>query len=177
MLALCRKECHQRMKDGWGDEKMKKIIIACAILAVCFGLTGMVQAMQPAVSGEPFIAISVTPDKIDLGMISPTGFKNVPAKLEAHVIANCPHQVKATFEPFRRKDSGVTIRPEHTAVEINGINVPVAGSGVPIVSSVNPTPPGGVDVPVDIKFSARGLLLYPAGPYRGCIVLTIMTKP
>jgi hypothetical protein len=166
----------------WGDKKMKKIIIACAILVACFGLTGMVQAMRPAVPpginfDEPFISISVKPDKINLGMVSPVSFKNVPAKLEAHVIANCPHQVKATFEPFRREDSGVTIRPEHTAVEINGINVPVAGSGVPIVSSVNPTPPGGVDVPVNVKFSARGLLLYPAGPYRGCIVLTIMTKP
>ena len=144
---------------------MKKVIIACAILAACFGLTGMVQAARPqVVFVEPFVGISVTPDKINLGTVSPAGFKNVPAKLEAHVIANCPHQVKA-------------IRPEHTAVEINGINVPVAGSGVPIVSSVNPTPPGGVDVPVNIKFSARGLLLYPAGPYRGCIVLTIMTKP
>lgn len=165
-----------------GDKRMKKVIIACAIVVTCFGLTGMVQAVRPAVlppavSDEPFVGISIKPDSINLGTVSPAGFKNVPAKLEAHVMANCPHQVKATFEPFRREDSGVTIRPEHTAVEINGINVPVAGSGVSIISSVKPTPLGGVDVPVDIKFSARGLLLYPAGPYKGSLVLTIMTKP
>ncbi|OHB61039.1 MAG: hypothetical protein A2167_04410 [Planctomycetes bacterium RBG_13_46_10] len=164
-----------------GNKKMKKIVVISVMAAACLEMAGMVKSVQPVLppklSLEPFVSLSFTPDKIDLGNVSPVGFKNMPVKLQAHILANCPHQVKASFEPFKNKNSNVSIRPEHTSVEINGRDIPMTGSGVSILSSARPTPPEGVKVPVDIKFSARGLLLYPAGPYKGSIVLTITTRP
>jgi len=158
---------------------MKKV---CVIAMVCFGITGIVQAVRPAlppkmVSAVPFVGISITPDNLDLGMVSPFGYNNLPAKLEARIVANCPHKVEASFVPFKGSKYNVTINPKHTAVEINGVKIRVAGSGVTIISSARPTPPEGVGVPVDIKFMTRGLMLYPAGQYKGSLVLTIMTKP
>jgi hypothetical protein len=166
-------------KYGWGDNKMKKVFV---IAMVCFGLTGIGQAVRPAlppkmVSDEPFVGISVTPDNINLGIVSPMGFNSLPAKLEAHIVANCPHKVEASFVPFKGSDYNVTINPKHTSVEINGVKIRENGSGVPIVSSANPTPPEGIGVPFDIKFTTKGLMLYPAGQYKGNLVLTIMTRP
>jgi hypothetical protein len=152
------------------------------MVAACFSLTGIVQAVRPVappkmVSVEPYVGISVTPDHLNLGIVPPIGFKDLLAKLKAHVVANCPHQVEASFEPFKGEEYNATIRPEHTVIEINGVEIPVDSSGVSIISSVNPTPPEGVDVSVDIKFSVRDLVLYPAGKYKGAIILTVMTKP
>jgi hypothetical protein len=159
---------------------MKKVTMICVTAIVCFSISGMVQAVHPAmppnVSAEPFVGISFTPDSLDLGTVSPVGFKNLPAKLQARIVANCSHQVEASFEPFKSKNHNATISPKHTTVEVNGVEIPVAGSGVAIFRSAKPTPPGGVEVPVDIKFSARSLILYPAGQYKGSLVFTIMAK-
>jgi hypothetical protein len=160
---------------------MKKVIVISVMAAACFGMAGMVHSVQSLppkiVTIEPYVSLSFTPDKIDLGIVSPAGFKNMPVKLEAHIVANCPHQVRASFEPFKSRDTNISISPDQTTVEINGKNIPTTSSGVPILTSARPTPPEGVEVPVDIKFSARGLLLYPAGPYKGSVVLTITTRP
>ncbi len=161
---------------------MKKLIMISALMALCFGLTGIVQAVRPSeppkiISDKPYVGISFTPESIDLGTVSPTGFKDIPAKLEARIIANCPHQIKASFKPFKSVGSDISIKPEDTSVEINGVKIPVDSSSVSIIGSARPTPPEGIGVPFDIKFGARALLLYPAGPYKGSLVLTIMTKP
>ncbi len=159
---------------------MKTVTMICVMATVCFSMTGIVQAVHPAmppmVSVEPFVGISFTPDSLDLGTVSPVGFKNLPTKLQARIVANCSHQVEASFMPFKGKGHNATISPKHTTVEINGVEIPVAGSGVPIFRSMKPTPPEGVEVPVDIKFSARSLILYPAGQYQGSLVFTIMAK-
>jgi len=161
---------------------MKKVVTICVMTVMCFGLTGVAQAVRPVVPptmvpAKPFVGILVTPDRLYLGTVPPMGFGSLPAKLEAHIVANCPHQVKASFRPFKRERGRISIRPEHTKVVINGVNVPVAGSEVPIITSTEATPPGGVNVAVDIEFSVAGKLLYPAGPYKGNLVLTITTAP
>ena len=84
---------------------MKKVFV---VVMVCFGLTSIVQAVRPAlppkmVSNEPFVGISITPDNINLGTVSPMGFNNLPAKLEAHIVANCPHKVEASFVHSRAR--------------------------------------------------------------------------
>jgi len=159
---------------------MKTVTMICVMAMVCFSISGIAQAVRPAlpprVSVEPFVGISFTPDSLDLGTVSPVGFKNLSAKLQARIVANCSHQVEVSFMPFKSKGHDATISPKHTTVEINGVEIPVAGSGVAIFRSAKPTPPGGVEVPVDIKFSARSLILYPAGQYKGSLVFTVMTK-
>jgi len=167
------------LENIWGDKTMKKVVMICVMAAVWFGLATSAQAVRPVtppmvVSAKPFVSISVKPDKLDLGTITPGTLGSLLAKLEAHTIANCPHQVKASFEPFEQKRSRVSIRPEDMSVVLNGVDVPIAGAKVPIISSVKPTPRGGVDVPVDMKFSLANAVRYPAGSYKGTLIFTIM---
>jgi len=179
---------------------MKKVVMICVMAAVWFGLAGSARAVRPVmppmmppivVPAKPFVSISVKPDKLDLGIIPHRD--SLPAKLEAHIVANCPHQVRASFAPFAwqrdrvsirqrgrvsiRQRGRVSIRPEDMSVVINGVDVPIAGAKVPIISSVKPTPPGGVDVPVDMKFSLANAVRYPAGPYEGTLTFTVMAGP
>jgi len=161
---------------------MKKVVMICVMAGVWFGLATSAEAVRPVtppmvVPAKPFVSISVKPDKLDLGTIPTSCLGSSPAKLEAHIIANCPHQVRASLEPFEQKRSRVSIRPKDMSVIINGIDVPIAGAKVPIISSVKPTPRGGVDVPVDMKFSLANPLLYPAGPYEGVLIFTVMAAP
>jgi len=172
-----------------GDKTMKKVVMICVMAVVWFGLTGVVQAVRPVMPRfhgnmvipvkpfKPFVSISITPDKLYLGTILPMSLGSLPAKLEAHIVANCPHRVKASFTPFAQQRGRVSIRPEDMSVVINGVDVPIAGEKVPIISSVEPTPREGVDVPVDMKFSLANAVQYPAGPYEGTLIFTVMAGP
>lgn len=161
---------------------MKKIGVICVMAVMLSSLAGIAQAVNPGIHpkmvfAKPFVRMSVKPDKLDLGIIPPVGFGSLPAKLDVHIVANCPHQVRASFSLFtqqRGRVSRVSIQPEHMSVVINGVDVPITGRAVTIISSAGPTPAGGVHVPVDMKFSLASSLLYPAGPYKGNLILTIM---
>jgi len=133
--------------------------------------------MVPVKPFKPFVSISIKPDQLNLGTISTRTPGSLPAKLEAHIIANCPHQVRASFAPFTQKCGRVSIRPKDMSVEINGVDVPIARRTVPIIRSVRATPKGGVDVPVDVKFSLANAVRYPAGPYEGALIFTVMAGP
>jgi len=173
------------LENIWGDKTMKKVVMICVMAVVWFGLTGIVQAVRPVRPRlvvpvkpfKPFVSVSIKPDKLDLGTIAPMSLGSLPAKLEAHIVANCPHQVRASFAPFAQQNGRVSIRPEDMSVVINGVNVPIAGRKVRIISSVKATPPGGVDVPVDMKFSLANAVQYPAGPYEGILIFTVMAGP
>jgi hypothetical protein len=158
---------------------MKNLGIIMVMIAACFGLIGITQAVSPPVvppmmiHDEPFIRISFKPDTLDLGAPSLDGNYSQPVQLKAHIVANCPHQVKASFETFKWVRGGGSIRPEHMSVIINGVNVPINKAPVSIISSSKPTPFGGVDVPVDVKFKLDSLM-YPAGAYKGALKLTVV---
>jgi hypothetical protein len=150
---------------------MKRSLVICATALVCFALAGVARAMP--IDG-PFITVSVKPEKIDLGAVRPVGLQGLPAKLTAHIVANCPHHVEASFEAFTQEGGGGSIRPEHTSIQINGVDVPVAGRGVPIASSTRPTPVGGVDVPLNLNVSVTNVLQHLPGTYRATLLLTVM---
>ncbi|MFQ6034923.1 MAG: hypothetical protein ACE5NM_03620 [Sedimentisphaerales bacterium] len=159
---------------------MKKVAMICVMAVVWFGLTGVAQAVRPVMPSmvlpvkpfKPFVSISVKPDILDLGTIPLRG--SLPAKLEAHIIANCPHQVRASFKPFTRQRGRISIRPKDMSIKINGVDVRVARRAVPIISSVKPTPPEGVDVPIDMTFRLANAVQYPAGSYQGTLTFTVM---
>ena len=158
---------------------MKKLIMICMMSIVFLGFTDIAQAVRPVkpdmeLPDEPFVKLSVEPDRLDLNNVrSVRRSSNSQGKLEAHIVANCPFQIKASFEPFRRVRDRFPIRPEHMSAEINGANVRIAGRAVPIITSMKPTGPGGVNVPLDIKLSLANAVMYPAGPYKGNLVFTI----
>jgi hypothetical protein len=156
---------------------MKTLAVICAMAVVWLGSAGAVHAARPAIAvvppAVPFAEISVTPDKVELDEApEPGGFSG---SLKAHIVANCPHQVKVSFAPFKPEDGGIGIRPEHTSVAINGTAVPAGGAGVAIVSSPMPTPAGGLDVPVHLQVTVANLWQYAAGTYKGTLSLRVTT--
>ncbi len=159
---------------------MKNLGLILSVTMVCLGMARNAQAVCPVVPpkidpGKPYISLSFKPDKLELGTIPYKG--ELPATLDAHIVANCPHQIKASYEPFEQRKSKVTIKPEHTSVVINGKDVPEVGRSVTIIKSAKPTPSTGINVPVDVKFSVANTMMYPAGSYKGALVFTITTVP
>jgi len=164
---------------------------------VFFGFTGIAQAVRPVVRpavrpavrpivmpykkphkvflDEPFVEFSVKPDRIDLGMVPTTGRGSSRAELEAHIVANYPYQIKASFTPFKQERGHYSIKPKHISAKLNGKNVLIGGTAVPIIRSEKATPDGGLSFPVDVKLSLSNAVMYPAGPYKGTLIFTITT--
>lgn len=151
---------------------MKKLVKIFVVTVVWFGLAVTAVAQHPI---EPFMSLSITPDKIDLGSFSGFG-QELPAQLEAHIVANFPYHIKASFTGFTHQDGDGSIPNEQTSVVINGKDVPVASNGVSIISSTRGTPIGGVNVPVYLKFGVDSVMQYPAGTYGGKLVFIIIPR-
>jgi len=164
---------------------MKKIIVICVISVVCFGFSGITHAVQPIVMPykkphivkpeEPFVNLSVKPEKVNIGIVPSRGRGGAEVELEAHIVANYPYQIKASFTPFKKLRSSTKIKPKHMSARINGSNVPIAGTAVPIIRSVEATPPGGINIPVNVNLSLENGMMYPAGMYKGDLIFTITT--
>jgi hypothetical protein len=141
---------------------MKKLVIICAISAVSIGLTTAAQA-QPG--PEPFVTISVTPSELDLGSASQYGQQTFNSTLRVHITANCPHSIDASIGALANPNIGL-IPKERTNVEM-----------LPPLSSPSGTPPGGVDVDLNLRFTIDIESSDPAGKYTGTLVLTVTGGP
>jgi hypothetical protein len=151
-----------------GKMKMKRLVIITWILAAwIFGLAGIAGAEQ---TDKPFINISTTPEKIDLG--TATFFTNtydVPAALTGKVDANCMHgPIMISATKLKRREGG-SISPDRIFVkskETGGfvaMSRPVAISGTTV---------GSQKIVVDLRVETESL--YPAGEYNGTLILTMM---
>jgi hypothetical protein len=160
---------------------MKRLVVICVVAVVLLGLASVGQARirrVPLAAGcpiGPFVAMSITPDAIDLGEVGRSGPDSVSGKLTAHIVANCSYHMEASFAPFVGK--GGSIAPERTSLVINGRNVAVGGAPVAVVSSSKPTPSRGIDVSVDLKVTVDKAFLYKAGAYEGTVTFTIIPGP
>lgn len=165
---------------------MKRSVVICVVTVGLLGLAGSGQARNirarnlpgpvvvfvPDCPVEPFVAISVKPGALDLGQVGRAGLDTLSGRLTAHIVANCPYHVEASFAPFSGK--GGSIQSEHTSVVINGRNVAVGGAAVPVTSSSKPTPAKGVDVRVDLKVAVDRAFQYLSGAYEGAVTFTIV---
>jgi hypothetical protein len=148
--------------------KIFVIVTACLVMA----------DVAAAVNLEmPFVSVSLPRTPIYVGDLYGPGLKRVGAEFKAHVVANCPYHVEASFQGFRHQGGAVTISAKHLTVAINGKEVPVGTGRVSIAESSKPTSSGGVDVPVDLQLGVTGLASYPAGRYTGALVITVMARP
>ncbi len=173
-----QKECQKKVVF-LGEKTMKKLAIICAMAIVCFALAGIAQAQHPMgpYHIEPSISLSITPDEINIGDLAPP-VSEVPAQLQAHITANCSYHVEASFTGFKHLNGVEYIPNEHISVLINNKDLPVDKGWISIISSIAGTPIGGIDVPVDLKFSFSGQgHTYLAGTYGGSLVLTIAPGP
>lgn len=144
---------------------MKRLIITLVLV----GLFGMATAVETAAGDEPFLHVSATPDRLDLGTANI--FKDtydVPAALTVKIDSNCMHgpiMISATKLKHRR---GYSISPDRIFVKTSATN-----GFVPIARPVAISKPevGSHKVVLDLRVETK--TLDPAGEYTGTIMLTI----
>jgi len=118
------------------------------------------------------VALFVADKPLYLGEVYGPGLKEVGARVTAHVVANHPYHVLASFDGLRHERSRTEISPTHMTATVNGKSVPIGTGRVPILSQ-GPTPPGGVDVPIELQLGVKAMASYPAGRYSGTLMITI----
>lgn len=148
---------------------MRFLAKTCVILAVCLVATRGAKAVDWS---QPFVAVKVPREPIFLGEMYESNLKQSVVRIGAHVVANCPYHILASFDGLRHQAYGVSIAPKDLSVTINGKPVPVGMARVPIASGA-PTRRGGDDVPIEIQVGMRTIQCYPAGRYKGTIMITI----
>jgi hypothetical protein len=152
-----------------GGVEMRILAKTCVVFAVCVAATRGARAID---FSQPFVMVRLSDEPLYLGEVYGPSLKQVGAQVTARVVANCPYHILATFEGLEHQKLRVPISPKHMTVTINGKEVPIGTGRVPIASQ-GPTPPGGVDVPIELQVGVRTMASYPAGRYRGNLVITI----
>ena len=147
---------------------MKKVLITAWMVAVAsIGFATVADAVQPA--EKPFINVSTSPDRLDLGTASFAGAHNVPRALTVQVDSNCLHGPITISATTLRHDLGVSIPPERIFVrskETRGF--------VPMNRPVRISAPtsGSHRIVLDLRVQTGFKNL--AGNYRGTFMVTVM---
>jgi len=142
---------------------MKKILITCSILMALFGSVGIIRAE------EPFVRISTTPGKLDLGTISFWDDGVSSAALTVKVESNCLHgPIVASITPLKRI-KGNTITPDRISVK-----TPATKGFVTMARpvSISETTEGSHDITMNFKIETT--IKDHAGRYSGSIAFTVM---
>ena len=152
-----------------GKAKMKRIVITWILAVGLFGLAGIAGAEQ---TNKPFVNVSATPDRLDLG--SASIFENsydVPAALTVKVESNCIHgPIMISTTKLKRRQGG-SISPERLFVK-----TPATNGFVSMARPVEISKPakGSHEIVLDLRVKMKTQFLDPAGEYTGTLMLTIM---
>lgn len=158
------------MRFVWtGGDDMRTLAKICSILTVCLVAAPGAKAIDTSM---PYVAVSIPEKPLYLGEVCGPNLKEVGAQVTAHVEANIPYHISASFGGLRHQRTNVAISPKHLTATINGKDLPIGDYRVPIVSE-GPTPRGGVNIPLDLQVGVKPLASYPAGRYRGTLVITV----
>lgn len=160
---------------------MRNLAKICAVVVICLGAAGSGWATdrsshKPSNRGRfrPMVVVSVPGTPLNFGVVSGPGPKRLKAEVTAHVVANCPFRLAASFDGLKAAAGQMTPIPAAgMVVTINGKQVQ-AGTKRVVIATGGSTPAGGVDVPVVIEMEVKGVLSYPAGRYGGNLALIIM---
>jgi hypothetical protein len=149
---------------------MKRLVITWVLAIGLFGLNGIAEAVQTVDLKKPFVNISTTPDKIDLGTVPLfTDAFEVPEALTVNVKSNCLHGPIMISATKLQRPQGGSISPDDIFVR-----TPVTDGYVAMARPVkisNPTT-GSHKIVLDLRVQAQ--FLYSAGEYSGTLTLTIM---
>lgn len=156
----------------------------CAMVAICLGTTSGAGAVTPPRANgprgglfKPTAVVSAPNTPLQFGKVSGPGPTQLKAQTTAHVVANCPFQLTASFQGLvEAAGKKIAIPPTQMAVKINDKEVPIGTDRV-LIATGGPTPPAGVDVPVVIVMEMKGVSSYRAGRYGGNLVLAVKTGP
>jgi hypothetical protein len=144
---------------------MKKLLIYWIIGIAFLGSADNLCAEQP------FVRISATPDKLDLGTVL---FNNeeLPETLKVEVQSNCLHgPIVASVTPFKSSNGG-TILPDRISIK-----TPTTGDFVPMIKPVVISEPAIGNHDVEVRFKVQANFSDLAGKYTGTIVFTVMPPP
>jgi len=144
---------------------MKKLLIYWFIGIAFLGSDVNLRAEQP------FIRISATPDKLDLGTVL---FNNeeLPETLKVEVQSNCLHgPIVASVTPFKNRNGG-TILPDRISIK-----TATTGDFVPMIKPVVISEPAIGNHDVVVRFKVQVDFSNLAGKYTGAIVFTVMPPP
>jgi len=147
---------------------MKRVLMATWMLAVAsMGLAAVAEAVQT--DDKPFIYVSTSPSRLDLGMASSPGFFNVPKALTLNVDSNCLHgPIMISANSFSRRAGG-TIPPDRIFVRSSAthgfepMDRPVA---------VSSTTAGSHKIVLDLQVLTGFNDM--AGQYRGTFTVTVV---
>ncbi len=146
---------------------MKRLVITWVLAIGLFGLAGIVGAEQIDV---PFVNVSTTPDKIDLGTVPLfTDAFEVPEALTINVESNCLHgPIMISTTKLKRRQGG-SISPERIFVKS-----PATDGFVTMARPVAISKPTVGSHKIVLDFRVKAQFLDPAGEYTGKLMLTIM---
>ena len=148
---------------------MKRLVITWALAVVLFGLAGVAEAVRPAEPAKPFVNVSTTPDKLDLGTVPLTGIYDIPAAVTVEVEANCVHGPIVVSTTTLKRRQGGSILPERISVR-----TPATGGFVTMAKpvAISEQTAGSHKIVVDLKVQpdVRNL----AGEYTGTFMFTVM---
>jgi hypothetical protein len=147
---------------------MKRVLVTtCVVVAASIGFVAVADAVQP--KAKPFIHVSTSPDRLNLGTASFAGAHEVPRALTVQVDSNCLHgPITISATPLKH-DFGVSIPPEHILVRAKGTH-----GFVPMNKAVAISAPtvGSHRIVLDLQVQTG--FRNPAGKYRGAFTLTVM---
>jgi len=152
---------------------MKKLVITLTMAAVLVGGSGIAQAGHPVLpAGKPFVSLSVTPDKLDLGTIPYGDIYDPPAVLTVKVRSNCRHGRILVSSTNLKNDVGVSIPPKRIFIK-----APATGGFVPMTKpvAISKTMKGSHDIELNFRVQSDSQDL--AGKYTGTLIFTIMPPP
>ena len=161
---------------------MRNLAKTLMVISACLAVSGVASAANvpvgmPMQMAAPFVSVSVQQDPVDLGTMWGPGPRSVLVQLYAHVVANCPYHVAASFKSFRHELGKAVMSTKDVSVAVNNIEIPVGTGHVSVAHSAAPTSLGGADVPLALLVKVKGMDRYPQGPYRGALVITVMAGP
>ena len=147
---------------------MKRVLITALILAVASaGLATVAQAVQPA--RKPFIHVSPSPRRLNLGTAATPGFYSVANALTLNVDSNCLHgPIMISATDLKRRQGG-SIPPDRISVR-SSATMGFVTMGKPVAVS---KPKSGshrivLDLQVETGFNDM------AGRYHGTFTVTVM---
>jgi hypothetical protein len=133
----------------------------------------MTQSIQARPIIQPYVSVSLSDDKLDLGTVSRPGVYDSSATITIHVAANIAHGgvIVSMAAPLDG--------PGNATIPLNRISVKrLNGSFTPLtapVSVTGPMNPGIADVPINLRVETD--YGNPPGTYLGTIVVTCGVAP
>ena len=147
---------------------MKRVLITVWVMAVAMvGLAAVAEGVQP--SSKPFVHVSTSPRRLNLGTSSSPGFYNVPKALTVEVDSNCLHGPVTISATTLRHHMGPTIPPDRIFVKSRSMNGFVS-MDKPVRVSQPTVGPHRIVLDLQVETGFKDL----AGRYSGSFTVTVM---